>query len=73
MTKKNVGANVQLNTYVNNKPHCSVLDTKARWLKRQGDVVKCGPIDRLRIDNWTEPAGSDSKYTGHVSSVLFNG
>jgi hypothetical protein len=68
MTKKNVGQNVRLNTYVNDRPHCSALDTTARFLKRQGDVVKCGPIDQLRIDNWPEAPGTDSKNAISVSS-----
>ena len=60
MTKKNVGADVQLNTWVNNNPHCSYLH-KNGWVKRQGVTSKCEPIDQLRIDNWPEAPGTDSK------------
>ena len=65
--KKNVGADVQLNTYVNNKPHCSNLH-KNEWVKRQGVTSNCPPIDQLRIDNWPEAPGTASKNAISVSS-----
>lgn len=30
------------------------------------------PLDQLRIDNWTEASGSDSKYTLDVSSPFLD-
>ena len=42
------------------------------FLKRMGAPCN-SPIDQVRIDGWTEPAGSQSKYVGGVSSVPFHG
>ena len=42
------------------------------FLKRMGAPCN-SPIDQLRIDGWTEPEGSYSKYVGGVTSTVFNG
>ena len=67
MTKKNVNGGVQLNTYVDGKPHCSYFDTPGIQT-RSAVTDKCEPVDQLRIDNWPEPEGTDTKYAISVSS-----
>ncbi len=67
MTRTNVNGGVQLQTYVDGKPHCSYLDSPG-LVPRKGVNSKCPAIDQLRIDNWPEPEGTDTKYAISVSS-----
>ena len=67
MTKKNVNGGVQLNTYVDGKPHCSYFDTPG--IQTRSAVNKdCPPVDQLRVDNWPEPEGTDTSNAISVSS-----
>ncbi len=68
MTKKNVGANVQLNTYVNGRPHCSALDTAARFLKRQGDVVKAAFSNSKEVLRKNVTALEHTGFFGYVKA-----
>jgi hypothetical protein len=52
--KRNVGQNVQLNTWVNDRPHCSVLDTGKRFLTRKAISSSCPAVDQLRVDGWPD-------------------
>jgi hypothetical protein len=59
MTKTNVNGGVQLQTYVNGKPHCSALD-KPGILTRSAVSDKCPAIDQLRVDNWPDTDKSNA-------------
>ncbi len=51
--KKNMGSSVQVNTWVNDKPHCSVLHAQ-RILGRKYKS-RAGPaVDQLRVDGWPD-------------------
>jgi hypothetical protein len=67
MTRKNVNGGVQLQSYVNGQPYCSDFDSPSikKWA---GVKPGCEAIDQLRIDNWLEPEGTDTKYASGVSS-----
>ena len=53
--KKNIGNNIQVNTWVNGKPHCSFLDTQnPTLLTRKKIKPGCPAIDQLRVDGWPD-------------------
>jgi len=51
--KKNVGSSVQVNTWVNDKPHCSVTHAQGilgrKWISKD-----CPAVDQLRVDGWPD-------------------
>ena len=67
MTKKNVNGGVQLQTYVDGKPHCSYFDSPG-ILTRKFVSKDCPAVDQLRIDNWPEPDGTNTSNAISVSS-----
>jgi hypothetical protein len=51
--KRNVGSSVQVNTWVNGQPHCSV--THAQGILGRKFISKdCPAVDQLRVDGWPD-------------------
>lgn len=67
MTRTNVNGGVELKTYVDRKLLCSYVDSPG-LVPRKGVKEGCEAVHQLRIDNWPEPEGTDSKYAISVSS-----
>lgn len=59
MTKTNVNGGVQLQTYMNGKPHCSFFD-KPGIQTRSAVSKDCPAVDQLRVDSWPDTDTSNA-------------
>ena len=48
-----MGSSVQVNTWVNNQPHCSVTHAQG-ILGRKYISSSCPAVDQLRVDGWPD-------------------